>query len=162
MTRAIKFAHAYFADPHGVRAARAAGYAGSEESLRRTASRTLKRTDVQAELARLAQRSGARAVAKRDQALAVLTAQLLFDPGPYLTIDEDGEPKWDHSALKRDGKAGLETMTIGDRQKAAILLARFEGWFAPKEHTHTVAHQDLARLSDVELQERAKKLGLKV
>ena len=170
-TRYIKFAHAYFAEPNGAKAAKAAGYKGDAESRRRTASRVLKRPEVQAELARLAQQTEGAAVAARKEALETLTRQLRLDLGPYLIFKDGVLERIDLQKMQADGRTyllqGVEVTDDGrlkvklpDKQRAIELLAKLEGWMAPREHR--VAQVDVAELSDAELERKAKELGIQV
>jgi phage terminase small subunit len=158
------FAREVFAGAGRAAAALAAGYHGTEGSLRVTANKLMRHPDVKAELELLEGQARTKAVATREEALELLTRQLRFSPKALLTtggaIDlaaavQNGVIEMLEGVEVSDTEVGQRIrVKFPDRQAAVDRLAKLLGWNKPEQHE--IKHTNdlramLATMTDEEL-----------
>lgn len=158
------FAREVFAGAGRTAAALAAGYHGTEGSLRVTANKLMRHPDVKAELETLEAQARSKAVATREEALELLTRQLRFSPKALLTpggqVDlaaavQNGVIEMLEGVEVADTEAGQRIrVKFPDRQAAVDRLAKLLGWNKPEQHE--IKHTNdlramLATMTDEEL-----------
>lgn len=96
------FVEAYLQCFNKTEAARRAGYQGDSVTLGAVGYENLKKPQIK----KLVEQRIKEVCLSTDQALALLSAQASFDPGPYISIGESGDPGIDLQALKNAGLTG--------------------------------------------------------
>jgi len=182
--RRVRFAQGIHAGLTQREAARNAGYKGSDKNLDTMTPRLMRHADVQAHLARLREKEDNRAVASREELLALHTEAVRLDLGPYMLFDDLGRYiGLNMKQMMLDGKTrlincieGVETqgaakiteesvehlpalkvkVKLDEKQGASDRIAKMMGYNAPKKMDHTI-REDLAALTDDELKKRVAK-----
>lgn len=161
----LKFAQGVFAGKTQRQAARDAGYRGSDASVDSQASQLMATAEVQGEIARLGAAGDRKAVAAREEVLALLTDLMRADLTDFVTTKEvvafpdlksgPGSPvepfkstgidlakaqeakKLGLLASVKIAADGAITIKMPDRLGAIDRLAKLQGWFAPDKLEHS-------------------------
>lgn len=167
LERALKFARAYFVDPHGVRAAKAAGFGGNAAALAVRASEQLKLPAVQGELEKLRTAARASAVMERRECEEILAAVARFD---YRALLNAGGTYFDlpaaakFGALKMIEKLSIKedgtSVAIPSRLQALRQLAELNGWNAAEKVEHSFSGLSEEQLN-AEIARELKAVGKK-
>jgi len=135
-----KFVDAYLGEANGnaTEAARLAGYAGNDNTLRVVGHQNLTNPNIRAEIARIL----AANCLSREEILSRLTDQAL-GVGEFLKADEAGEVSVDFAAMRKAGKMHLihsirvnkfgQNIEFYDAQAALVHLGRYHVLFTDKQ-----------------------------
>lgn len=159
--RRVRFAQLVFSGVDQKNAALQAGYKDGPgiESL---ASRLMKDGVVQRELERLRAQGEKDAIAKKEEAERLLTADMRASFADFLTPDG----QLDLKAVKKLGRV-VKAFTVSDkgvrielqdRHGAIDRLAKLNGWYKPEKQEVTVTGPQPEQLTDEQLAEELKQL----
>lgn len=166
----LKFAHEKFKGLKNYDAAKAAGKNGKRDAVERWAERAIKNSVVQEELDLLNSRHQKKAIATKEEALALLTDHARGSIEDFLEIDEKGNTWFDLGKAKKEGRLHLleeisfddpvvirnadgtstvrtyvKKLKLHSPQGAVDRMAKMEGWNAPEKRQIDL---DLVRIKE--------------